>query len=165
MVDLVVAEIDPVAADGDWKTALRSCILSARRTMVRHPWASTVITSRRQPSPLIMGYMDNVGGIFRWGGFSVELMHHAFHVMGSRVLGFSQELYDDSGELAEGPEMQEIVLLQMRQQYPNITDIVEQIQHDDASVVGSGCDDQVEFEFALDLILDGLERLKDRGAA
>lgn len=165
MVDVVVGEIDPAPADGDWKTALRNRILSARRTMVRHPWASTVIASRKQPSPLIMGYMDDIGGIFRRGGFSVDLMHHAFHAMGSRVLGFSQELYDDSGELVEGAEMQEVVLLQMRQQYPNITDIVDQIQHDDASVVGSGCDDQVEFEFALDLILDGLERLKDRGAA
>lgn len=45
--------------------------------------------------------------------------------------------------------------------YPNITAIAERVSHDDASVVGSGCDDQFEFEFALDLVLDGLERLKD----
>jgi hypothetical protein len=38
--------------------------------------------------------------------------------------------------------------------------MVEAISHDDASVVGSGCDDQFEFEFALDLMLDGLDRLR-----
>ena len=38
--------------------------------------------------------------------------------------------------------------------------MVAAISHDDASVVGMGCDDQFEFEFALDLMLDGLERLR-----
>jgi hypothetical protein len=36
------------------------------------------------------------------------------------------------------------------------------VNHDDTSVVGAGCDDQFEFEFALDLVLDGLDRLKER---
>jgi hypothetical protein len=37
--------------------------------------------------------------------------------------------------------------------------------HDDESVLGQGCDDQFEFEFALDLLLDGIERLHQRGWA
>jgi hypothetical protein len=35
--------------------------------------------------------------------------------------------------------------------------------HEDESVVGSGCDDQFEFEFALDLLLEGFERLHQQG--
>jgi len=54
-----------------------------------------------------------------------------------------------------------VMLQQMSLAYPNITEIVRQVEHDDASVVGSGCDDQWEFEFALDLVLDGLAGLKD----
>jgi hypothetical protein len=92
-------------------------------------------------------------------------MHHAFHALGSRVLGFTQELYDDSGELEQTPEIQALMIRQMSQEYPNITAIIEQVTHDDASVVGSGCDDQFEFEFALELLLDGLERLREHGAA
>jgi AcrR family transcriptional regulator len=164
MVDVVVGEIDPAPPDGAWKQAVRDRILSARRTMLRHPWASAVIASRNQPSPTVMKYMDTMGGVFRRGGFSVDLMHHAFHAMGSRVLGFSQELYDDSGEMADSPEMQALMLSQLRQEYPHITEIVEKITHDDASVVGAGCDDQWEFEFALDLILDGLERLLEKSS-
>jgi hypothetical protein len=50
----------------------------------------------------------------------------------------------------------------MADRYPNIGELVETVMHDDASVVGGGCDDQFEFEFALDLLLDGLEKLTDR---
>jgi AcrR family transcriptional regulator len=164
MVDVIVAEIDAASDASDWKTAARNRILSARRVMLRHPWASAVIVSRRQPGPLMMGYMDAMGGIMRRGGFSVDLMHHAFHTLGSRVLGFSQELYDDSGELQLAPEMQVLMLRQMADAYPNLAAVVAQVAHDDASVVGSGCDDQFEFEFALDLILSGLEGLRQRSA-
>jgi AcrR family transcriptional regulator len=158
MVDVILSEIDPAPDAGEWKARLRKRILSARRVMLRHRWASGVIVSRSQASPAMMSYMDGVAGIFLQGGFSVDLLHHAMHVLGSRILGFSQELFDDSNELVQSPEMQALMLQQMSAAYPNITEIVRQVQHDEASVVGAGCDDQREFEFALDLLLDGLER-------
>jgi hypothetical protein len=80
------------------------------------------------------------------------------HAMGSRLLGFSQELFDDTGEV--GPETDPEALRAMAGAYPNITALVAAITHDQGSVVGLGCDDQFEFEFALDLMLDGLERLR-----
>jgi hypothetical protein len=43
--------------------------------------------------------------------------------------------------------------------FSTIAEMVAAVYHDEASVVGQGCDDQFEFEFALDLLLDGLERL------
>ncbi|MFL5686095.1 MAG: TetR/AcrR family transcriptional regulator [Chloroflexota bacterium] len=158
MVDVILREIGSSTEVGEWKATLRARILSARRAMLRHPWASGVIVSRRQASPAMMQYMDGVAGILLQGGFSVDLLHHAMHVLGSRVLGFSQELFDDSGKLVQSPEMQALMLQQMSETYPHITEIVRQVQHDEASVVGAGCDDQLEFEFALDLVLDGLER-------
>jgi AcrR family transcriptional regulator len=157
MVDIVVGEIDPPAEGTDWKTAVRQRILSARRALLRHPWASRVIESRPEPTPTVIEYMDSMLGLFRAGGFSIDLTHHAAHAMGSRLLGFSQELFDDT--TAAPPESE--VIQAMAKQYPNIGELVMFITHDDASVVGGGCDDQLEFEFALDLMLDGLERLKD----
>ena len=161
MVDAIIGEIEAAVETDDWKRAARERILSARRTMLRHPWASAVITSRTQASPAIMRYMDGMAGILRRGGFSVSLLHHAFHALGSRVLGFSQELFDDSAAPAVGEAMGAAMLQQMATDYPYITQIVQQVVHDEASVVGTGCDDQWEFEFALDLLLDGLERLRD----
>ena len=112
-----------------------------------------------------MHYMDSMGGIMLAGGFSADLMHHAFHTLGSRVLGFTQELFDDSSAASMTPEVQELMIRQMSQEFPNITAILKQVAHDEASVVGSGCDDQFEFEFAIDVILDGLEALRQREAA
>ncbi len=163
MIDAVIGEIDPPIEGADWKTAMRERILSARRALLRHPWASQVIESRAEPTPTIIGYMDSMMGIFISGGFSVDLMHHAMHVMGSRILGFSQELFDETSSM---PADEAIAMwAQLADRYPNIAALVGEISggdisHDEGSVVGGGCDDQFEFEFALDLMLDGLERLR-----
>ncbi|HEX6678374.1 MAG TPA: TetR/AcrR family transcriptional regulator C-terminal domain-containing protein [Actinomycetes bacterium] len=159
MVDVVVGEIDPPAGGTDWKTAIRQRVLSARDALLRHPWASQVIESRTSATPAVLAYMDSMIGIFRAGGFSIDLTHHAMHAMGSRLLGFTQELFDDTADVS--PEAAAAMLREFAGRYPSITEIVTAITHDDASVVGQGCDDQFEFEFALDLMLDGLERLRN----
>jgi AcrR family transcriptional regulator len=159
MVDVIIGEIDPPPSGTDWKSAIRQRVLSARSTLLRHPWASRVIESRTDPTPAVLQYMDAMIGMFRAGGFSIDLTHHAMHAMGSRLLGFSQELFDDSVDL--DPEVTAVMLQRMAGKYPHITELVMAITHDQASVVGQGCDDQFEFEFALDVMLDGLERLRD----
>ena len=163
MIDLVVAEIDPPIENSDWKTTMRERILSARRALLRHPWASSLLESRGEPTPTVIGYMDSMMGVFLAGGFSIDLMHHAMHVMGSRILGFSQELFDDTSSLPQ--EEAAAMWTQMADVYPNVAKLVPvAIGTHEGPVVGGGCDDQFEFEFALDLVLDGLERLREREA-
>jgi len=158
MIDVVVGEIDPPVTGTDWKSAVRQRILSARRALLRHPWASRVMESKTVPTPVVLEYMDSMIGMFRAGGFSVNLTHHVMHSIGSRVLGFTQELFNDS-ETA-GPEVQAIMLREMAAKYPYVMEIAGAASHEGESVVGAGCDDQFEFEFALDLLLDGFERLR-----
>jgi len=161
IVDLVVGEVDPPETGTDWKAAIRRRVLSAREMLLRHPWAVRAIESRTDPTPALIGYFDEMIGVFRSGGFSMDLTHHAMHAMGSRLLGFSQELFEDTPapDAAVDAEMYRVIA----ERYPNIGELIETVMHDDASVVGGrGCDDRFEFEFALDLMLDGLERLRDR---
>jgi AcrR family transcriptional regulator len=160
MIDLVVGEIDPPVGGPDWKSAVRQRILSARRALLRHPWASRVLESRTNPTPVLLEYMDSMIGTFRAGGFSVDLTHHVMHTIGSRLLGFTQELFDDSRSV--DPEMQAIMLREMARKYPYVAEIAGAASHEGESVVGQGCDDQFEFEFALDLLLDGFERLRQQ---
>jgi hypothetical protein len=160
MIDVVVGEIDPPIEGAGWKTAVRERILSARRALLRHPWASRVMESRTEPSPTVLAYMDSMIGMFLAGGFSIDLTHHAMHAMGSRLMGFTQELFNDTADA--DPEMEEVMYGAMAETLPNIYRLYLAVTHDDASVVGPGCDDQFEFEFALDLVLDGLEKLRDR---
>ena len=158
MIDVVVGEIDPPETEVDWKTAVRRRILSARRALLRHPWTARAIEPRTDPTTAVIGYFDEMIGLFRAGGFSIELTHHALHAMGSRLLGFSQELFDDTPDL--DPEMEVEMWRAMSDRYPNIAALIEIVMHENATVVGGGCDDQFEFEFALDLMLEGLDRRK-----
>ena len=163
MLDVVVGEIEPARTDTDWKTAVRDRILSARRALLRHPWASRVMESRTQPTSVVMAYMDSIIAMFIAGGFSIDLTHHAMHAMGSRLMGFSQELFNDQSD--PSAPMQPEMIEAMAATYPSIYELYLAVSHDDASVVGPGCDDQFEFEFSLDLMLDGIERLKQREAS
>jgi hypothetical protein len=158
-----VAQIEIQPVGDDWKVTMRRQITAARQVMARHPWAIGVLETRKTITPAVMRYYDTVGGLFRQGGFSVDLMHHAMHALGSRVLGFTQELFDDSG--VDSPHMDEADVQQLKEGYPNIAAIVEEIQHQEQSIVGSGCDDDIEFRFALDILLDGLERKRDEELA
>lgn len=161
MVDVVVSEIHHPVPGTDWKSAVRQRILSARRALLRHPWASRVIESRTTPTPAVLEYMDSMMGMFRMGGFSVDLTHHVMHAMGSRILGFTQELFNDTQPV--DPEMQAVMFREMAGKYPYVTEVAMAAAHVEESVVGQGCDDQFEFEFALDLLLDGFERLQQQG--
>jgi AcrR family transcriptional regulator len=159
MLDVVVGEIDPPVSGADWRIAMRQRILSARQALLRHPWASRVLESRSNPTPILLEYMNSMIGIFLAGGFSVNLTHHLMHTIGSRLLGFTQELFDDT-RTAEA--MPADVIREMARRYPYVAAIAGAASHDGETVVGPGCDDQFEFEFSLDLLLDGFERFRVR---
>lgn len=159
IVEAVIAEIEIVPAGPDWKTQLRAQILAARQVLLRHPWAPRVLETRTDAGPAAMGYLETIIGILRRGGFSLDTTHHAMHALGSRVFGFEQELFDEMGE--SGPSADEAAVLagQMAERFPYITELAMAVSHEGGL---GGCDDDIEFAFGLDLILDGLERYRDR---
>ena len=158
MIDVVIGEIAPPLAGVDWRPAVRARILSARDALLRHPWASSAMEQRSTPTAIVLGYMDSVIGMFLAGGFSADLTHHCMHALGSRMFGFSQELY--RGGQNPTPDGEAVRMMAMA--YPNIVAVAAKADHDHGTIVGTGCDDQFEFEFALDLVLDGFELLRQR---
>ena len=156
IVDVVVGEIDLSPSEADWRTEMRRLVFAARTVMLRHPWAPRVIESRTDPGPATLRFMEAALAILSRGGFSIELAHHAIHVLGSRVLGFNQDLYDDSAVSRGGPEMAALAR-QMANTYPYIAELALAVSHEGGL---GGCDDDIEFAFGLELILDGLERLR-----
>jgi AcrR family transcriptional regulator len=159
MIDVVVGEIEPPRTDVGWRSAIRQRILSARRALLRHRWASRAMEGRPTPTFFVLGYMDSMIGMFVAGGFSIDLTHHAMHALGSRIFGFSQELFTGQQQGTPDPD----AARQMMQIFPNIAAVAAEAAHDHSSKPGPGCDDQFEFEFALDLVLDGFELLRQRG--
>lgn len=167
MIDVVVGTIDPPRPDADWKREIRRRVLSARQALRRHPWAALAIEARNMATPAILAYLDSIVGTFRAGGFSADLTHHVMHAMGSRILGFSQELFDPSRSAGRSGQTDReppaAMPPEIAARFPRLAEIAAAAAHDDASVVGQGCDDQFEFEFALDLLLDGIQRLHQQG--
>jgi AcrR family transcriptional regulator len=166
MVDVVIAEIGPPEENLDWKSGVRQRILAARRAVLRHPWAREAIESRTKRTPAVLGYMDSLAGTFRAGGFSADLTHHVMHALGNRIWGFSPEMFnepEDEAPQALSPEALQAMAREFAETYPNILAIAMAATGGDLSRVGGGCDEQFEFEFALDLLLDGVERLHRQG--
>ena len=165
IVDVIATEINAAvdrirlpARGAHWKMAVRQRILSARQVFLRHPWAPALFENRAGTSPAVLRYFDALLGLMRDGGFSYDLAHHALHALGSRALGFSRELFDPS-EGADA-DMDAASIEQMAAQFPHLAGMVAEIAHDDPDSTLGWCDDQTEFEFGLDLILDGLDRLR-----
>ncbi|MBG0741371.1 TetR/AcrR family transcriptional regulator C-terminal domain-containing protein [Paeniglutamicibacter antarcticus] len=137
------------------------------RSRRRSPGAD-LLSSRTNHTPTVLDYMESTIGMFLAGGFSVDLTHHVMHALGSRMWAFTQEFFDEttsSGNAAEAeadPEVQSAQMLAMAERYPTIAQISGAAAHDD-TVVAHGCEDRFEFEFALDLLLDGFERLHQAG--
>jgi AcrR family transcriptional regulator len=158
MVDVVFSEIELPTTDVDWRTAMRRRAISTREALGRHRWAVGLLESSTNPGPANFRLHDAVLGCLRGAGFSVENAIHAYSVQDAYIYGFAlQEKtlpVDTPGELAEAAES-------LRRQfsadeYPHIAETITE------RITKSGYDFADEFEFGLDLILDGLERLRDR---
>jgi AcrR family transcriptional regulator len=156
MVDLVFAEIELPTAGTDWRSAMRRRASSARAALRRHPWAIALMESRRTPGSANLRHHDAVIGCLRAAGFSVALTAHAYSLLDAYIYGFAlQEAslpFTTPEETAE--VAQSIMAAFPADAYPHLAELA--VQH----VLQPGYDYGDEFEFGLDLILDGLERAR-----
>jgi AcrR family transcriptional regulator len=157
-INQVVGAIDVPSTGAAWKTAVRQRILAARQVLLRHPWAPRVFETRTSTSLAVLLYLDGLLKLMRDGGFSYDVIHHALHALGSRALGFAQEMFDPNG--GSGGEETTAALEAVAGQIPHLVAMVMEVAHDDPDSTLGWCDDQTEFEFGLDLLLDGLDRLR-----
>jgi AcrR family transcriptional regulator len=154
MVDLVFAEIELPAGE-DWKKALRQRAVSMREALTRHRWAVGLMESRTNPGPTTLRQHDAVIGCLLGAGFSMELTAHAFAAVDSYVYGFALQ---EKGLPFDTPEQTAEMAQAMLAHFP-----VDEFPHLAAftreHVLRPGYDFGAEFEFGLDLILDGLKKL------
>jgi len=156
LADIVVGEIEVPPIGDDWKAAMRRRAISAREMLTRHPWAGGLIESRTNPSPTRSRYPEAVVGSLRQAGFSVEVAIHAFFTLDSYIYGFAvQEQNLPSGTPEELAGVAQIILTALpATEYPYLNEVI--VEH----VMKLGFDYADEFEFGLDLILDGLEQIR-----
>jgi len=157
MVDLVFGEIDLPAGGVDWRTAMRERAESARQALRRHPWAIALMSTRTSPGPATLRHHDAVIGCLRAAGFSVALTAHAFSAIDCYIYGFAlQEATLPLGDTEEETaKVAETMMEQfLAEKYPHLTEFT--IEH----ILQPGYDYGSEFEFGLEIVLDGLERAR-----
>jgi AcrR family transcriptional regulator len=156
VVDAVFGEIGPPAAGSDWRTAMRDRALSARGVLLRHPWAIGLLDSRRNAGMATMRHHDAVIGSLRRGGFSVEMAAHAFSLLDSYIYGFV--LQETSLPFQTPEELIEVAAILLPEsaatEFPYVTELAHEYALKPDYSYGA------EFEYGLDLILDGLARAR-----
>jgi AcrR family transcriptional regulator len=159
MIDFVFGQVELPARDADWKTAMRRRAASLRAVLIRHRWAISVMESRRAPGPANLAHHDAVLGCLRGGGFSIELTAHAYAVLDAYIYGFVHtELNLPFQTTEETQEVAKAIFDQMPVgAYPHLVELMTE------HVLKPGYSYGNEFDFGLELILDGLERTRDRG--
>ena len=158
MVDVVFAEIDLPPSDVDWRTAMRTRALSARRVLTRHRWAIGLMESRSAPGPATLRHHDAMLGCLRRAGFTVAMTGHAYALLDSFVYGFAVQetsLPFDSPE--DAAQVAHDILRQAPAgEYPYLAELAAE------RVMQADYDFGDEFEVGLDLLLDSLERAIER---
>ena len=156
IVDLVFGEINRPVAGADWKTAMRQRAISLRDVLARHRWAIGMMESRRNPGPANLRHHDAVIGNLRAAGFDMEMVAHAYSLLDGYIYGFALtkmnlpfDSGDDVAELA-----QDMLEPFPSRDYPNLVAFITE------HAMKPGYDFGDEFEYGLDVVLDGLETLR-----
>jgi AcrR family transcriptional regulator len=154
MIDIVFCEVGLPSGHDDWKTAMRQRAISVRAVLSRHRWAVGLMESRSTPGAVTLRHHDAVIGCLRAAGFSVELTAHAFSALDSYIYGFAlQERNLPFHTPEETTELAHAIVARFPiEEYPHLAELT--FEH----VLQPGYDYSHEFEFGLDLLLDGLER-------
>jgi AcrR family transcriptional regulator len=156
LIDVVFGEIDVPEAAGDWRRAMRQRAISVRDVLLRHRWAIGFMESRANPGPASLRHHDAVIGSLRAGGFDMAMAAHAYSLLDAYIYGFALTKmslpFDDTSDIAD--VAQEMLEPFPAGEYPNLLAFITE------HAMQPGYDFADEFEYGLDLILDGLERVR-----
>ena len=155
IADLVMGDFEVPSGDVDWKTAIRRGAISAHQVLLRHPWASGLIESRLNAGPARLRYLDAVISVLSAAGFTMPMVIRAIMALDSHTYGFVLQELAWPFDVETAPEVAANFARGLPAgDYPNLLAMAEMVTTAPDGV-------PVDFEFGLDLILDGLERLRD----
>jgi len=157
MVDLVFSEIDLPTSEADWKSAMRERAIAVRDALLRHRWAIGLMESRRNPGPATLRHHDAVIGSLRAAGFDMAMAAHIYPLLDSYIYGFAMTQmnlpFENTAEVAD--VAQSMLQAFPINEYPNLAAFITE------HAMKPGYDHANEFEWGLDVILDGLDTVQD----
>jgi AcrR family transcriptional regulator len=154
LVELVAGEIGVPRIGGGWKATLRARALAAHAVLMRHPWATLLFVSRFNVGPNMLRHVDATIGCLREAGFSYPMADHAWNALDAYVYGFTLQKLNfplDPSEYATAAK-QFLPMIPV-DRFPYLNGMSQE-------VIAGRHDGMHQLERGLDLILDGLERLR-----
>ena len=154
MLDLVLAETELPSTTGEWRAAIRANAISVHESLSRHPWAAALLLSASRMRPARGEHMEWLLARLRGAGFSAETTYHAFHVLDAHIFGFSLWLTSHAFTDEDIPDLMAA--------FESMVDPDESpylYEHGQQHFTDGSHHDVSAFEFGLDLVLDGLDRL------
>ena len=162
IVDLVLEEIEVPPETDEWDVAIRQAAIAAHEALLRHPWACSLVMSpktfRISGSPRVR-YMEFLLRRLREAGFSSDLTYHAYHALDSHIHGFTMwqlSHMSDAKRLTEDENFADFAAALVQELRAN--DFPYLAEHAEQHLAAPSDDGARQFEFGLDLILDGLKR-------
>jgi AcrR family transcriptional regulator len=157
LAELVATEFEVPPAGADWRAAIHRSATSVYEALLRHPWAGPLLESRVHLGPARLRYVDAFIGTLVAAGFPMPVVGWAFVAIDSHTYGFvlqelawpfrSSEARVSAGELAAALPVDA---------YPSLAGLAMAVVEEPDAF-------PLRFEFGLDLLLDGLERLRPTG--
>jgi AcrR family transcriptional regulator len=161
--DLVMREIEfPPSRPAGWKGAVRRMAVSYHAALRRHPWVHGVGTAPTRLGAGQLRYMEWTLGTLRKAGFSPRMTHHAYHILDSHIVGFA--LWE-AGIVAAIPKGQLADLAKAVLERVPLAEYPYFHEHAQQHIGKVTKGDKHPFELGLDIILDGLDRLRDEAPA
>jgi AcrR family transcriptional regulator len=160
MIDVVFSEIGLPSGGADWKTAMRQRAAALRDVLDRHRWAIGLMESRWRPGPANLRHHDAVIGKLRAAGFDVAMAAHAYSLLDSYIYGFT--LTKMNLPFDAGPEVADVAERMLEpfpaHEYPNLVEFIAE------HAMKPGYDHGEEYQYGLEVILDGLDRVQRQRA-
>ncbi len=152
LVDEVASEIEPAPEGASWATVARGLAVSAHHALLRHPWAIPWWSSAR-PGPHRIRVMENLLAALAAADLPPDIADLGFHALANHIQGFAQQRLAYRASTSDGDAAKDRLLPKVDLgSFPHVVNHIEYHR--------SGKHTHDEFEFVLDLILDGLERLR-----
>ena len=151
ILDAVLAEIESPAGGGEWDEAIRRSAISVNDVLGRHAWATDLLMSARGIRPARLAYMNDLLGRLRDAGFSADTTYTAYHALDAHIFGFALWLASHAVPAEDAERLARTIHLD---DYPYLA------EHRDQHLAEGPHHDVSAFEFGLDLILDGLRKIR-----
>lgn len=160
MVDAVVAAFPPPPADLGWRESVRFRIAAARSCLDEHAWLRDGLQQATRRTPAVLSHMNSIAGDLARAGFAYDLIHYGMHALGYRIWGFNPEAFSPPPGAPPAPPPSPDEFAALAGAFPHIAAVAS----DAATRNPTGaCEEDAEFDFGLDLLLDAFERLHASG--